>query len=265
METFGKKFTHENHEQDCHECHAREKGRFALKLKDKFDCSACHHAKERIEDMTCDTCHDLYKPKAFGKEFNHMTHEEGCKACHNENLRLKLKSRGDCNACHHEGIDDPEMCEGCHETQSEFFKGAEKYGIEETPSMKSEMEMGCDTCHGDVQKYEPAQARKSCSKECHEADDADYSYDKLIEKGKKTIMGLEAGLPEAQEKLKAAQSEGIEAKKIAKAEIAISRVKDILKFLKKDASYGLHNPGLFGEFANKVKELLKTAGEALNK
>ncbi len=320
MVTFGRPFTHEKHDQDCHVCHARIEKRFALKLKDKYDCSACHHAPERMEDKSCDDCHEQRKSEAFGKKFSHESHGDDCAKCHVDgakNLRLKLKSSADCTSCHHDGVEDPdscdlchdlrkieafgrkfvhkahgsdckqchvdgtknlqlklkgradcnkchhesadpETCEGCHDTQAGFFKGAKKFGFDETPSMKAEMETGCDACHGDVKKFEPDAVKKSCTT-CHEEDDADYDYAKLVGKGRKALGDAMTKLDGLQEGIAAAEKRGLKAEELAGPRKAVDEVARMLAFLRKDASFGLHNPGLFGEYVSKMDEMLDEA------
>jgi len=261
MEPFGKKFTHENHTQDCHECHARKDGRFSLTLKDKFDCSKCHH--EGIDDVeSCDSCHDIYKPKAFGKDFNHKTHGESCNTCHNENLRLKLKGRADCNACHHEGADDPEMCMGCHDTQDSFYKGSGEYGIEEMPSIKADAEMGCDTCHADMPKYNPASSKQTCL-DCHEGAGDDYDYDKLLANGKKALDNIDTLIASVREKLIIKQKSSPDSELVKTAEKWLGRAEGIAALMRKDGSFGIHNPGQFQAYVQKATELLISAKNSL--
>lgn len=331
MKPFGKKFTHENHTQDCHECHARKQGRFALTLEDKKDCSKCHHAEDKVSDTgscakchkdelpkteafgrsfsheahdedctachakgakdltltlksyadctachhaevddtdSCDSCHEFKNIKAFGKKFAHKSHEEKCSVCHvkgAEDLTVKLKGRGDCNACHHDGVDDPESCEDCHEKQQEFFSGDEnkKFGMAKmSPEVYQDVEKVCVTCHGeDVTRYEPSLARKTCI-ECHE-DDPDYNPDNLVKKGRAGFEKAVMKLVELEGRVKSAKKMDVALDKILTADKALIRARKMMNFLEKDASFGIHNPGLFEAYLEKIDEVFEEAGKAL--
>ncbi len=264
IKAFGKTFAHKSHGDDCARCHSRKEGHLALSLKGYADCTACHH--EGVEDNEyCDTCHEAKKIEPFGKRFAHKSHGKDCTRCHGEkagDFKLTLKGRADCNSCHHEDIDDPDMCCGCHDKQQEFFQGAQKFGMEESPSSKSASEMGCDTCHGDVQKYEPAQCRESCTN-CHDEDEDDYNYAKLAAKGKKMLEEITVRLKFVNAKLKAAVIIGGKAGQVAKARKTIADAQKMLDFLSQDGSFGIHNPALFGEYRKKVTDLLKAAEDLL--
>jgi hypothetical protein len=269
LAVFEKDFSHAGGHADekCSSCHTEEGGHFALALKGSADCTACHHAE--VDDTeSCDACHESKKIEAFGKKFAHKSHEEKCTQCHvkgAKDLTLALKSRGDCNACHHEGVDDPESCEGCHENQQAFFSGEgnKKYGIPETPSEAYvDVEKACITCHGeDVTRYEPNLARKTCI-ECHE-DDADYNPDNLVNKGKEALEKLVLSFTDTEARVKSAKNEGLAPDKISKAEGALTHARKMLSFLRKDASFGIHNPGLFEAYLGKIGEVLKEAKDAV--
>ena len=129
--------------------------------------------------------------------------------------------------------------------------------MEESPSLKFEAEMGCDTCHGDVRKYEPKQCKATCLT-CHDEGEDEYDYVKLLKKGADTLQKLTSELAKIEENLS-----GVERDNIKECQAILLQVKEILGFLKKDASFGLHNPGLFEEYAGKAGELLETAKKIL--
>jgi hypothetical protein len=272
---FGRNFTHEAHgDEKCSRCHAEKAGHFALALKSYSDCSSCHHAEDKIADLeSCDKCHKQKLPEieAFGKQFSHKAHDGECKQCHVKgvkDLTLALKGRADCNACHHDGVDDPESCEGCHEKQQELFAGEEKFGFEKMPhELYQDAEKECVTCHGEeVDRYEPSHARKTCI-DCHE-DDPDYDCDKLVTKGRQAFKDAMAALKAAEYKHKATREKYVirleQAANDKKARTALLTAHKMLDFLKSDGSFGLHNPGLFEAYLEKVDELLKKADKLLD-
>jgi len=271
----------------CNDCH--EVKRVKLAVTSETCSKRCHHhhgGKEKISggavkshaihrSARCMDCHEEVEHKMgsekflsvqrspFGKQFKHRGHMElDCTECHVErdgHFVQKLKSRADCSRCHHDGVEDADMCEGCHDTQSEFFKGSGKFGFEETPSMKAEMETGCDACHGDVRKYEPKQLTESCTN-CHEEGDADYDLAKLLDGGKKALGDAMTKLKSLKDEITAAGEKGVKAEMLESAGRAAGEVEKMLAFLRNDASFGLHNPGLFSEYISKANEMV---GEAL--
>lgn len=266
LEAFGKKFKHEGHGDNCADCHDMKEKRFGLTLKGAADCSACHHEDVKSPD-SCGVCHERVKLDAFGRRFKHEGHSADCKECHSgppKDFTLTLKGRGDCAACHHEDADDPETCSACHDLAQEFFEGKGKFGIEETPSTKFAAEMGCDTCHEEVKKYQPGQTRAACAN-CHEEDEPEYSYDKLIQKNRASLETLRRALEDAQALLAATREKGVGRTLLTDAQKALAEAKAILDLMSRDGSFGLHNPGLFDEFAQKAHDLIKEARRALQK
>jgi hypothetical protein len=113
-----------------------------------------------------------------------------------------------------------------------------------------------------VQKYEPGQCRASCTN-CHDEGDADYDYTGLTKKGRQAVEKLVAGLKTAEAEISAAADRGVAAQQVARARNSLAEARKILDFLKKDASFGIHNPGLFAEFTSKIGELLEGTGKLL--
>ncbi len=206
--------------------------------------------------------------EVFGKMFSHESHKANrCDICHIEEekgLSLALMGRAGCNACHHESVESSEDCNKCHSVQREFFAGSAKFGLEELPSMKFDSEMGCDTCHGDMKRYEPTQVRVSCSN-CHEKGDEDYNYKKLVGEGKKALEQLQASLAAARGAVDAALKKGAMPEQFSDVNTALTTAGAMLDFLKKDGSFGIHNPFLFEEYQIELESLLETVTSEINK
>lgn len=126
----------------------------------------------------CLTCHagiEEIRKEIFGLTFPHKKHliEQNieCSICHS-NARKHgefIATKQSCAVCHHR---KPEKdCTTCHRLQKTIYQGGRLNGIEISPDIMFEAELGCVDCHLDAENKVFTPDEKKCA-ECH---DKDYS------------------------------------------------------------------------------------------
>jgi hypothetical protein len=107
LRAFGKEFTHSKHAGlSCSNCHAEEKGRYAITLKSAADCTACHH---KDEERKCADCHKTQQSLFDGESMFGLAKKPSakseagmsCDACHGDMKKYSpdylKKSCADCH------------------------------------------------------------------------------------------------------------------------------------------------------------------------
>lgn len=189
----------------------------------------------------CSGCHTGIEQKvttAFGWKFSHFIHLKGqalsCTRCHSnagKHGELVISKQG-CMDCHHGTIAGGKLpeCKNCHGTQNAVYFSQVAFSTLKVPNPMSGG-VACVDCHKDEKNRLLRPGKTVCSK-CHEKD-----YEAMFDEWQ--TGGLEF-LKQLREK--------VTGEKLGKGDHAY----DVLMFLEKDGSKGIHNPELYEKLSDEA-------------
>ncbi|UCC79079.1 MAG: cytochrome c3 family protein [Candidatus Zixiibacteriota bacterium] len=207
-------------------------------------------ASSEVVPSQCANCHTGIEERSvyvFEMQFNHGRHvisaDLKCGKCHSNQRRHGelVANRDNCMNCHHQ---KPE-CGNCHQLQNDLYTGKADYiGITD-PNVMLEAGLDCASCHVEDDKIiRPAGAK--CV-ECH-----GEGYDEM-EAGWK--LAVRSSIENLELLLKDISPAGLS----SSDEATMERVQDILRRLKSDGSWGVHNEteiiSKLSKFESEIKEI----------
>ncbi len=210
-------------------------------------------ASSRFVPSECANCHTGIEERnvyMFEMKFSHGRHVVNagltCGKCHSNQRKHGelIVGKDNCMNCHHR---EPK-CGNCHRLQADLFTGKADYiGITE-PNIMLEAELDCASCHvEDDQIIRPTGAK--CV-ECH-----GEGYDDMETEWKLTVR---SSIESLELILKDISPAGMPAADRA----TIERAQDILRRLKSDGSWGVHNET---EIISSLSQLEKEIKEIVNR
>jgi len=208
-------------------------------------------ASSKFVPSECANCHTGIEERSvyiFEMQFSHNRHVVSagmkCSKCHSNQRQHGelIVSKDDCMNCHHQR---PE-CGNCHKLQADLYAGKADYlGITE-PNIMQEAELDCASCHVEDNRIIRPTGTKCV--ECH-----GEGYDDLENEWKLTVR---SSIESLELLLKDLSPAGIPPADKAKVE----RAQEILRRLKSDGSWGVHNEtgiiSLLSRTENEIKEIV---------
>jgi nitrate/TMAO reductase-like tetraheme cytochrome c subunit len=207
-------------------------------------------ASSQFVPSQCANCHTGIEERsvyAFEMQFNHGRHiisaGLSCSKCHSnqrEHGEL-IVSRTDCMSCHHE----KPSCGNCHRLQADLFTGRADYiGITKANVMY-DAGLDCASCHVEDNKIIRPTGEKCAG--CHEP-----GYDLMEAEWKQTVRS-------SVENLELLLKDTSPATLTDPNKAAINRAQDILRRLKSDGSWGVHNEteiiSILSGLENEIREI----------
>jgi nitrate/TMAO reductase-like tetraheme cytochrome c subunit len=239
----GKRFSHQPHLEKinytCDNCHSnqRKHGEMILKIS---DCDNCHHSNKQL---SCNTCHQKGPKEAIpfrGMNFVHNVHTKdngiSCTDCHSsKDKRFVIEEGFDCAGCHHPA-DKP--CETCHILQQKVHSGDGVFNYPKTEGPMS-VSVGCKECHTEIERGKNLEIIKTACDNCH-----GDNYSKFANQWQN----------ETREKLNQLKSKIHELEKSGRFS---SSVKEKLRIVEQDKSWGVHNPVLIKRILEDLEKEIK--------
>ncbi len=204
-------------------------------------------ASSKFVPSECANCHTGIEERnvyIFEMRFNHNRHVVSaglkCSNCHSNRRKHGelLMAKDNCMSCHHA---KPE-CGNCHKLQTDLFNGnADFMGITE-PNVMREADLDCGSCHVENGKIIRPTGAKCV--ECH-----DEGYDNIETQWKLTVR---SSIENLELLLRDLSPSGLSPNDRA----TLDRVQNILRQLKTDGSWGVHNEsGIISSLARLEREI----------
>jgi len=200
-------------------------------------CSNCHSGIEEINKQI------------YGLDFPHKNHlieqKIQCDACHS-NVRKHgefTATKQSCAVCHHK---DPEIdCTTCHQIQRTFYEGGNIDQREIPQDIMSEAEVECLDCHQN-DKAQIDRSDKSKCMDCHEEE-----YEEIFVEWQNSIKELTQSI-----QLSLKEKKKLPLTQEQKAQI--SNIEKIVRNIKLDGSYGIHNFAAMEEILTRSQQTLNS-------
>jgi len=179
-------FSHRRHRTlACTTCHSSEETHGAVKLTDKGQCQACHHANDE-RGAKCVTCHATQSARPSHPTlvpmhvdsrpvaqrtltFAHNDHARlECASCHTSDVSRRVEKT--CLSCHEQHHTADRQCASCHtdarasHTREVHLTGCGGSGCHQSPAGSSALPVRnvCLACHAAQQSHKPGQDCTTC-------------------------------------------------------------------------------------------------------
>ena len=209
-------------------------------------------ASSKVVPSQCANCHTGIEEKSvyiFEMKFEHGRHVVSaslkCGTCHSNQRKHGelVVNKENCMSCHHQQQQD---CRRCHKLQADLFAGKAAYIEITEPNIMQEAGLECASCHvEDDNIIRPTGAK--CV-ECH-----GEGYGELETEWKLTVR---SSIENLELLLKDLSPAGLTETDKA----TIDKAQEILRILKSDGSWGVHNEtgiiSLLSGYERKIKEIV---------
>ncbi len=200
------------------------------------ECKNCHYGQEEID------------VEAFGITFSHNIHimknHLSCSQCHSNRTKHGELTmlRKDCLSCHHKP--EEENCGRCHELQEAVYSGEVDFSVDATADVMFDEDVSCRDCH-ESEEHVIRKANSYACISCH-----DEEYEELLTEW---IDETQESLDDIMNRLYSINY--IELKE--NEQLKINKIRDGVKLIREDGSYGAHNIELVTELINMFNEMLE--------
>ena len=209
-------------------------------------------AATKVVPTQCSNCHsgiEEINTQIYGLNFPHKNHlieqKIQCDVCHSHIKKHGefIASKKSCATCHHK--DTVKECVTCHKIQREFYQGGYLNGQQIPKDIMFEAGVECTGCHisDDSQVYRSD--KRKCL-DCHE-----QGYSEIFEEWQKSSKNLI-------QRLKADLLLKKKFKLNATQRTQIQKIKNIIRKIESDGSYGIHNFSSVDEILTNSMKTLKS-------